>query len=99
MNDFITALQTPGTNINAILVYAMLAWELAWKGLALWKAANRKETYWFAAILVINSVGLLPILYLFIFSDRKERGHKKHLRDGDVNTETGESPVHDEPKN
>lgn len=41
-------------------------WELIWKGLALWQAARREDKYWFAAILFINSAGLLPILYLIL---------------------------------
>lgn len=40
------------------------AWEIAWKLLALIKAAKAKDWFWFWVILVINSVGLLPILYI-----------------------------------
>ena len=50
---------------NWAVVIAILAlWELAWKGIALWKAGRRNQLGWFIAILVINSVGILPIYYL-----------------------------------
>lgn len=40
-------------------------WSLVWKGLALWHAARRGEKGWFVALLVINTVGILEIVYLF----------------------------------
>lgn len=49
----------------------ILAWTLPWKGAALWRAARRRETAWFVALLVVNSLAVLEILYLFIFSARK----------------------------
>ncbi len=52
-----------------------LAWSLPWKGVALWKAANRKERWWFIALLVINTLGVLEILYIFVFSKMKKE-HK-----------------------
>jgi len=39
-------------------------WSLIWKGLALWHSARREEKGWFIALLVINSVGILEIIYL-----------------------------------
>ncbi len=43
----------------------LLVWSLVWKGLALWKAAGKKQLIWFIAFLVINTSGLLEILYIF----------------------------------
>ncbi len=51
-----------------VVAYIIIAWSLVWKGFALWRAARIKQKYWFVAILVINTAGLLEILYLFIFS-------------------------------
>lgn len=45
-------------------VAILVIWELAWKLLALVKAAKAKDWFWFWVILVINSVGILPILYI-----------------------------------
>jgi hypothetical protein len=47
---------------------ALFAWVLAWKGLALWKAAQKGQKWWFVAFLLVNTLGILEILYLYIFS-------------------------------
>jgi len=47
------------------LVLALAVWSLFWKGLALWHAARRKQPWWFVALLVVNTVGVLEIIYLF----------------------------------
>lgn len=43
-------------------------WTLVWKGFALWKSARLKQPVWFIALLIINTLGILEILYLFLFS-------------------------------
>jgi methionyl-tRNA synthetase len=45
-----------------------LLWSLVWKGLALWKAATKKQLLWFILILIINSLGILEIIYIFILN-------------------------------
>ena len=35
------------------------------KGMALWHAARRNEIWWFVALLVINTLGILELIYLF----------------------------------
>lgn len=48
--------------------YVLLVWTLIWKGFALWRAANKQQKYWFIAMLVLNTAGILEIVYLFVFS-------------------------------
>ncbi len=48
-----------------------LLWTLVWKGLALWHAAQREDKLWFIALLVINTAGLLEIIYLFFVAKKK----------------------------
>lgn len=48
-------------------------WTLPWKGMALWKSAQKSELWWFIALLLINTLGLLEILYLFIFSKKGKK--------------------------
>ena len=50
-----------------------IAWNLFWKGLALWHAAKQNHSVWFIAFLVINTVGLLEIGYLFLVLKLKLR--------------------------
>ena len=56
---------------NVIIFVVLAVWELFWKGKALWRAAQKKRLNWFIALLVINSVGILPIIYLY-FVDKKD---------------------------
>ena len=67
---------------NVVLWYAMLVWVLIWKGFALWKAARQEQNYWFVALLIVNTVGILEIMYLFIFSKKnwmkKSDAHADH---------------------
>ena len=53
------------------VVAILLVWSLVWKGLALWRAAKKDDKWWFLFILVINTAGILEILYLYVFSKRK----------------------------
>ncbi|NCO23349.1 hypothetical protein COW09_01625 [bacterium (Candidatus Moisslbacteria) CG12_big_fil_rev_8_21_14_0_65_36_11] len=58
-------------NQNAWALYLVVVWTIIWKGLVLWKSARSKDLWWFIALLVINTLGILEILYFFIFSKRK----------------------------
>ncbi len=54
------------------IILAGVIWTVPWKGWALWRAARRNEKGWFIALLLINTLALLDILYIFVFS--KEKG-------------------------
>lgn len=49
----------------------MLVWSLIWKGIALWKAARSEDKFWFVAILLVNTIGVLEIIYIFFLSKKK----------------------------
>jgi len=49
----------------------LVVWSLAWKGLALWRAAKNDSKPWFVALLVLNTLGILEILYLYVFGTEK----------------------------
>lgn len=54
-------------------IIAVLLWVLIWKALALWQAARKNQKIWFVALLIINTLGLLEIIYLayYYFQDKK----------------------------
>ncbi|MEK6905989.1 MAG: DUF5652 family protein [Nanoarchaeota archaeon] len=58
--------------IPLILLVILLIWEIVWKLIAMWKAARNNSPAWFIALAIINSVGILPILYIFGFSKLKK---------------------------
>ncbi len=53
------------------LYFVIIAWSFFWKGLALWNSAQNKQKYWFIALLILNTVGIVEIAYLFYFSKKK----------------------------
>lgn len=55
---------------NVGLIILFIIWSLAWKGLALWKAARLSHKAWFVALLIVNSIGILEIIYLFFIAKR-----------------------------
>ncbi|MBI4454229.1 hypothetical protein HY636_06305 [Candidatus Woesearchaeota archaeon] len=57
------------TTTMLLLLIPLIIWEAVWKGIGLWKSARNNQLVWFIAILVINSVGILPIIYLLFFQN------------------------------
>ncbi|OGG13969.1 hypothetical protein A2773_03855 [Candidatus Gottesmanbacteria bacterium RIFCSPHIGHO2_01_FULL_39_10] len=55
---------------NLWWVIPLVVWDISWKGVALWKAAQKKNKWWFIALLLINSAGLIPMVYIFIIDNR-----------------------------
>lgn len=53
---------------TAILVLTLAIWTIVWKGFALWIASQEKNKPWFIAFLVINTAGVVEIIYIFFFS-------------------------------
>jgi len=54
--------------------FALLAiWTIIWKGTALWKAARNGSNIWFIVLLLVNTVGILEIIYIFFFSNRDKK--------------------------
>lgn len=77
-------------NQNPVLVFIIGVWSLIWKGFALWRASQRKEKVWFIVLLIFNTIGLLEILYLFVFSKgetkpkrREEKQEGEEEKDND----------------
>jgi hypothetical protein len=73
MMQFPAFVQNPLDGISTPVFFLVLVWSLVWKGLALWKAARHEQKWWFGAILVINTIGILEILYLFVFSKKENK--------------------------
>jgi len=52
-------------------MYIIMIWSIIWKGIALWKSAKNDQRNWFLIMLIVNTVGLLEIIYLFGFAKKK----------------------------
>lgn len=57
---------------NLWIFALIMIWEIIWKGMALWRAAKQDRKYWFIALLLINTAGILPIVYLSIYKDKSK---------------------------
>ena len=74
--DFIDLNNTINTYfaVHPQVIWAFIAlaiWSIVWKGLALWKAGRNADKWWFIILLVVNTVGILEILYIYVFGKRK----------------------------
>ena len=58
---------SPGVKI---LLAVLVIWSVIWKGVALWKAARNSHTAWYVIMLIVNTAGILEIIYIFGFSKK-----------------------------
>lgn len=66
------------------LVIPVMIWSLLWKGWALWLAARRGEKIWFIAVLVINTLGIFEIIYIFVVAKRNDMKVGKDTKQTEV---------------
>lgn len=63
-------------NIPPVAVFVIFLWSIILKGLALWRSSKFNQRYWFIAILILNTVGILELIYLFGFAKNKLTGEE-----------------------
>lgn len=68
-NSFLELLLTQ----NPLILFLLIAWSLVWKGIALWRSARNNQKGWFVALLIINTLGILEIFYIFVFSKERKK--------------------------
>jgi hypothetical protein len=52
--------------------YFVIAWAVMWKGIALWHAARSRQLVWYIILLLVNTVGILEIIYLIFFRKKDQ---------------------------
>lgn len=70
MAEYFTQIAT-SLGVPIWMFITILVWSLAWKLTALWKSARKGSVAWFVILALLNTVGILPILYIFVFSKMK----------------------------
>lgn len=55
------------------LILILVLWSSIWKAFALYRAGSLKSVPWFTVLFVLNTAGILEILYLFVFSKKKKQ--------------------------
>jgi hypothetical protein len=58
------------TALMPLIVIAAI-WSAVWKLLALYRAGFNRSPGWFIALAIFNTLGILDILYLFVFGKKK----------------------------
>ena len=60
--------------------YPFLIWTIVWKAVASWRAARNGHLVWFVVFFIVNTIGILPIVYLAWFQDCKKKSVKRTSR-------------------
>jgi hypothetical protein len=68
--DSIVEFLNTGAGLFTILF--LVIWMIVWKGLALWRSAQRKDVGWFIVFLLFNTVGILEIIYYFLIAKKRK---------------------------
>lgn len=55
------------------LIVFIILWSAVWKGIALWKCGRNNQLVWFVVLFILNTAGILPIIYLVFFQKKKKR--------------------------
>jgi hypothetical protein len=53
------------------LILVLVLWSSIWKAFALYRAGSLRSVPWFTVLFILNTAGILEILYLFVFSKKK----------------------------
>lgn len=62
--------------VSSPWIYLLIVWDMVWRGIALWKSGRNNHLIWFVFLFIVNSMGILPIVYLLIHS-KKRKNRKK----------------------
>lgn len=57
---------------RATLFLVLTLWAIPWKGVALWRTTKNNQLYWFIALLVLNTFGIMEIIYLAFFQPKNK---------------------------
>lgn len=57
--------------LGLILIVVLVVWTVAIKGVALWKSARNGHTAWFVVLLLVNTIGILELIYLLGFAKKR----------------------------
>ena len=58
---------------NQVPIVILGAWDTAWKVAAIRRAIKGRQYRWIAPLAIVNSVGILPMLYLWLWAKPQER--------------------------
>lgn len=57
--------------VSPLVVGLIAIWVLFWKGCSLWIASKNNQKWWFLALLIINTLGILELIFIFFVAKKK----------------------------
>ena len=54
----------------------LFIWETIWKLFAMWKAGRNNHLAWFVCIALINTIGILPFIYILMHRKKSNNLNK-----------------------
>ncbi|MGD8744490.1 MAG: DUF5652 family protein [Candidatus Woesebacteria bacterium] len=73
-------LQSIYNNYRDVFIILLAIWSLFWKGIGLWRSSKNDQKYWFVSILIVNTAGLLEIIYLAFFQRKGQKAKKGKVK-------------------
>ena len=61
-----------------LLIIILAIWSVIWKAIALWMSARNNNKTWFIIMMIVNTAGILEIIYIFAIAMKKP-GAKKNI--------------------
>ena len=62
--------------VMGTIITFLVLWTLIWKGFALWTSARKGSKAWFILLLIINTFGILEIIYIYLIAKKSEENEK-----------------------
>ena len=70
---------SPFINENPIILLILVLWTLPWKIYALWTAVKNNHKGWFIVLVILNTFGIVEIIYIFAIAKKKWSDIKRTL--------------------
>ena len=58
---------------NFFWIFPFIIFDIVIKIIALWKAGRNNQLYWFVALAILNTFGIVPIIYLLFFQKNNSK--------------------------
>jgi len=73
------------------LLMLVFVLDIILRAVSLWRAARANQTAWFIALLILNTIGILPLIYLLFFAKEPllEASEKKVAKKAKPKSKTG----------
>ncbi|NQT29005.1 MAG: hypothetical protein HQ596_00390 [Candidatus Saganbacteria bacterium] len=55
------------SSAQLFILSVAIVWSLIWKGIGLWYSARNRQSVWYIIILLVNTLGILELIYLLFF--------------------------------